>query len=41
MDKGLARGTIIEGRDDLVVRYVRKLDTTFGEATDVVTTAKL
>jgi hypothetical protein len=37
MDKGLARGTILERRDDLVISRVGELGTTFGEAADVVT----
>jgi hypothetical protein len=36
VDKGPARGTILEGRDDLIVSRVGKLSTTFGESTNVV-----
>jgi hypothetical protein len=36
MDKGLARGTILEGRNDLVVCRVGKLGAALGEAADVV-----
>jgi hypothetical protein len=37
MDKCLARGTILEGCDALVVRRVGELSTAFGEVVDVVT----
>jgi hypothetical protein len=36
MDKGLARGTILESRGDLVVRHVVELSATLGEVANVV-----
>jgi hypothetical protein len=36
MDKGLARGTILEACDDPIVRRVGVLSTMLGEAVDVV-----
>jgi hypothetical protein len=37
MDKGVARGTILEHCDDLVVSRVEELGTIFGEVANVVT----
>jgi hypothetical protein len=37
VDKGLARGTILEGCNDLVLRRIEELSTTLGEAANVVT----
>jgi hypothetical protein len=37
VDKGVARGTILEHCDDLVVSRVEELGTIFGEAENVVT----
>jgi hypothetical protein len=37
VDKGLARGTILESGDDLVVGRVRELSVALGEAANVVT----